>query len=561
MPATTTNWKTIAAQHREKQRDAIPAEWLLPEKQLQGLKNTGDGNGSKLIESKAVHRSGLLTEKEIVITERYTAAELLSKIHSQELSSEEVTVAFSKRASLAQQLTSCLTEIMFKEGIQRAKELDEQLKTTGKLAGPLHGLPISLKDSYRVKGHHATVGYVEFLRQPIPDHNSALVDLLLDAGAVLYCKTNLPQTMMTADSENNIFGRTLNPHNTSLTAGGSTGGEGALVAFRGSPLGVGSDIAGSIRIPSLCCSIYGFKPTSERVPFGGQSEYPFPKDHIPGIAPVGGPMANSIEGLELFMKITLAQRPWNYDPTVADIPWRDLGEADTKLTIGVMAEDPEYPLHPPVRRALAKAASALENAGHKLVYLSQDPKRNAGLGARIGFQLFSIMGPDLDTVSREIGEPLVNSVAIAVHPFANGNFPVPPDLETPTKISRLNEVRFEYLKAWQETYRDNKLDVILAPGAVTTAIPHDTYGVPIYTLMWNVLDFPAGIIPFGNSSKFEDSEHVKAKAPFDPDYIPEATDGAPTAIQIIAPRYRDEECLRAMSIVDKAIRNTRSEKL
>ncbi|EGU77586.1 hypothetical protein FOPG_15002 [Fusarium oxysporum f. sp. conglutinans race 2 54008] len=561
MPATTTNWKTIAAQHREKQRDAVPTEWLLPEKQLQVLKNNGDGNGSKLIESKAVQRSGLLTEKEIVITERYTAAELLSKIHSQELSSEEVTVAFSKRASLAQQLTSCLTEIMFKEGIQRAKELDEQLKTTGKLAGPLHGLPISLKDSYRVKGHHATVGYVEFLRQPIPDHNSALVDLLLDAGAVLYCKTNLPQTMMTADSENNIFGRTLNPHNTSLTAGGSTGGEGALVAFRGSPLGVGSDIAGSIRIPSLCCGIYGFKPTSERVPFGGQSEYPFPKDHIPGIAPVGGPMANSIEDLELFMKITLAQRPWNYDPTVVDIPWRDLGEADNKLTIGVMAEDPEYPLHPPVRRALAKAASALENAGHKLVYLSQDPKRNAGLGARIGFQLFSIMGPDLDTVSREIGEPLVNSVAIAVHPFANGNFPVPPDLEIPAKISRLNEARFEYLKAWQETYRDNKLDIILAPGAATTAIPHDTYGVPIYTLMWNVLDFPAGIIPFGNSSKFEDPEHVKTKAPFDPDYIPEATDGAPTAIQIIAPRFRDEECLRAMNIVDKAIRNSRAEKL
>lgn len=109
MPATTTNWKTIAAQHREKQRDAVPTEWLLPEKQLQGLKNTGDGNGSKLIESKAVHRSGLLTEKEIAITERYTAAELLSKIHSQELSSEEVTVAFSKRASLAQQLV-CYTE-------------------------------------------------------------------------------------------------------------------------------------------------------------------------------------------------------------------------------------------------------------------------------------------------------------------------------------------------------------------------------------------------------------------------------------------------------------------
>ncbi|KAF5721343.1 general amidase [Fusarium mundagurra] len=80
MPATT-NWKTIAALHRERQREAVPADWLLPEKQLQGLKNTADGNGSKLIQSKAVQRSGLLTEKEIAITERYTAAKLLGKIH------------------------------------------------------------------------------------------------------------------------------------------------------------------------------------------------------------------------------------------------------------------------------------------------------------------------------------------------------------------------------------------------------------------------------------------------------------------------------------------------
>ncbi|KAF4449511.1 hypothetical protein F53441_7247 [Fusarium austroafricanum] len=560
MPATT-NWKTIAALHREKQREAVPADWLLSEKQLQGLRNTVDVDGSRLIETKAAQRSGLLSEKEVAITERFTAAELLGKLHRQEITSEEVTVAFCKRASLAQQLTSCLTEIMFKEGIQRAKELDEQLKKTGKLAGPLHGLPISLKDSYRIKGHYATVGYVEFLRQPAPEENSALVNLLLDAGAVLYCKTNIPQTMMTADSENNIFGRTLNPHKTSLTAGGSTGGEGALIAFRGSPLGVGSDIAGSIRIPSLCCGIYGFKPTSERVPFGGQSEYPFPQDIIPGVPPVGGPMANSIEDLELFMKVTLGQRPWNYDPTAVDIPWRDLGDKDDKrLVIGVLAEDPDYPLHPPVRRALAKAASALENAGHKIVYLSQDPKRNAGLGGRLGFQYFTVMGPDPDTISREIGEPFVNSVAIGVHPFSHG-FPVPPHLDITAKLPRLNAARFEYLKAWQETWRDNKLDVVLAPGAAHTAVPHDTYGVPVYTLMWNVLDFPAGIIPFGNASKFEDAEGVKAKAPFDPDYIPEATDGAPTAIQIIAPRFRDEECLRAMKIVDKTIRVSRAEKL
>jgi amidase len=102
MPAAT-NWKTIAALHREKQVEAVPSEWLLPEKQLQALRGAGDA-GSRLIENKAVQRSGLLSEKELDITEQYTASELLDRLHRQHITSEEVTVAFCKRASLAQQL-------------------------------------------------------------------------------------------------------------------------------------------------------------------------------------------------------------------------------------------------------------------------------------------------------------------------------------------------------------------------------------------------------------------------------------------------------------------------
>jgi amidase len=210
---------------------------------------------------------------------------------------------------------------------------------------------------------------------------------------------------------------------------------------------------------------------------------------MPGVTPVGGPMANSVEDLELFMKVTMGQRPWNYDPSVADIPWRGLsGTADKRLTIGVMAEDPDYPLSPPVRRALAKAASALEGTGHKIIHISSTPKRSAGHGARIGFQYFTMVGPDPDTISRECGEPLVASVARLVHPFSKGEFPVQPDLELVEKLFKLNEVKLGYGKAWQEIWRDNDLDVVLSPGASSTAVPHDTYGNPVYTLMWNVLD-------------------------------------------------------------------------
>ena len=189
----------------------------------------------------------------------------------------------------------------------------------------------------------------------------------------------------------------------------------------------------------------------------------------------------------MFMKVTMAQRPWKYDSSVADIPWRDLTD-DKRLVIGVMAEDPDYPLHPPVKRALSKAAAALEKAGHRIVHLPASPQRNAGHGARIGFQYFMMTGPDPDTISREVGEPLVASVARMVHPFSKGEFPVDQGMDVPDRLFALNEVKAEYGKAWMETWRDNELDVVLAPGAAHTAVPHDTYGNPVYTLMWNVLD-------------------------------------------------------------------------
>lgn len=334
------------------------------------------------------------------------------------------------------------------------------------------------------------MGYVANISRPEADENSPLVDMLLEAGAVLYCKTNVPQTMMTADSDNNIFGRTLNPHKTSLTAGGSSGGEGAIVAFRASPLGVGTDIAGSIRIPSLCCGVYGFKPTSDRIPYGGQGDTPFSNIHLSGdIVPAAGPLANSVEDLELFIKTVLDKRPWRYDHTAFDIGWRSLdGAANKTLTIGVLPEDPEYPLAPPVRRCLDGACASLAAAGHKLVHLPQDDLASAGLAGRLAYQFYALAPSGFASDEDVIGEPLVNSVAKRVHPFSQAGFPVDPALDLERRMHELNGARHAFAKAWQKIWRDNDLDVVLAPGANTTAVPHDAYGVPVYTMIWNLLN-------------------------------------------------------------------------
>jgi hypothetical protein len=144
--------------------------------------------------------------------------------------------------------TNCLLETCFDRALAAARARDEHLSKTGKPLGPFHGLPISLKDSFNLKGLDTTLGLVANVGEPA-ESDSTLVKLLESLGAVIYVKTNVPVGLMMTETVNNITGRTLNPRNKLLTPGGSSGGEAALVLLKGSPLGIGSDLG---RNMSLC---------------------------------------------------------------------------------------------------------------------------------------------------------------------------------------------------------------------------------------------------------------------------------------------------------------------
>jgi amidase len=182
---------------------------------------------------------GLLTDREIDITEYYNAVSLARSIATKDLSAVEVTRAFAKRAIIAHQLTCCLTQWFVDEALERARELDEYLEKHGKPIGPLHGVPISIKEHIPVAGTFSSQGTLA--STVLSERDSHMVAILRKAGAVFYCKTNQPQAIMHLESTSH-FGRTLNPFNIQLSAGGSTGGEAALVAMKGSVLGVGTDI-------------------------------------------------------------------------------------------------------------------------------------------------------------------------------------------------------------------------------------------------------------------------------------------------------------------------------
>jgi amidase len=276
----------------------------------------------------------------------------------------------------------CLHEIFFEAAINDAELLDEYYAQHGKPMGPLHGLPISLKDQFHVRGVETTMGYVGWIgtfegkkgtgKEKI--YESEMVTELRNLGAILYCKTSVPHTLMAGETINNIIGYTWNPKNRHLATGGSSGGEGALIGLKGSPVGFGTDIGGSIRIPAAFNGLYGIRPSSGRLPYEGMANS---MDGQNSILSVVGPLATSVGALKLVIKGILSQQPWLHDPLVSEIPWRDEKEQEVldivkpgsrdQLVFAIMADDGVVRPQPPVRRALDVVVKTIEKLGHKVV--------------------------------------------------------------------------------------------------------------------------------------------------------------------------------------------------
>ncbi|KAF3006276.1 hypothetical protein E8E14_007729 [Neopestalotiopsis sp. 37M] len=546
------SWQAKASARRAQRDSALPAEWKLPSAIWDSLKLPLESNKNNLIELDIVRKSGILTQKELEITENFDVGALLNLLATGKLSALEVTIAFSKRAAIAQELTQCLTETMFDQAQERARYLDS-LQVQGKLAGPLHGLPVSLKDGFQIVGLPATLGlllYVDF----VSDTNSPLVDILLDLGAVLYVKTNIPQTLLTTDSSNNIYGRVLNPWNTALSAGGSSGGEGALVAFRGSPLGVGTDVGGSIRVPAACNGTYGFKPTTSRVPYGGQQTCVNPG--LKFVVAAAGPISNDFTALELFVKSVLDKRPATLDSTALDLPWRIVGsQQGKKLRFGFLSEDPNFPIHPPVRRTLENTARALKSEGHEVIELSPDEGLVTDAVAIAGL-LFR-----LDDTATQIvqagGEPFIPSLVAIQQTSAKllaspeySKFAALTQLHGLEQLAVLNKERAKIQAKWNKLWATHQIDAVISPSIRTTAVEHDAVGIPAYTMLLNLLDYPGCVLPYG---KVESIDIVDDKEP-DAMNNAELLQGAPCAIQLFTSMFRDEECLAIAKVVDDCLK-------
>ncbi|MDA3864836.1 MAG: amidase [Deltaproteobacteria bacterium] len=288
------------------------------------------------------------------------ATNLADKISAGELSSEEVVKSFIKQIKKYNSRINAVVTLNEKQALKNAKLADRALKNKESI-GPLHGVPFTVKDSFQTRGVKTTSA-CKLLGDYIPDQDAEVVKRLLNAGAILLAKTNLPKLAMDTQSDNKIFGATNNPWNIKYTAGGSSGGEAAAVASGMSPLGIGSDIGGSVRIPAHFCGVYALKPTNDLVPMQGHIP-PLPQqaNYVRHLA-TAGPITRSLNDLELAFQVIS-----NSNQSSSEYPPLELPQAKAKplnqLKIAWNLDFGDLPLSATTEEQIKKLVSKLEAAG------------------------------------------------------------------------------------------------------------------------------------------------------------------------------------------------------
>ncbi|KAK5634070.1 hypothetical protein RRF57_009784 [Xylaria bambusicola] len=554
MPATITiasgaTWEEVAAD-RQRHRDISLASFKPSLLNLPASSIPADAT--------AIPRS-ILTAQDVEITEK-NVEDLVLMLASGRWSAKTVVQAFMRRAALAQQLTNCVTELLPEQALKRAAELDDHLAATRKPIGPLHGVPISVKEHIGMKGLDLNAGFVGWVGR-VAEEDAHILQILWAAGAVFYVRTTQPQTLMHLETSNNLYGTTVNPYNTTLTAGGSSGGEGAIITLRGSILGIGG---GSIRSPAANNGVFGFKPTALRLPVGGWSATMTGADHI---VPTIGPLSTSLEGVLLFVRTILHARPWLKEPSLVPIPWKDevqLGEEGKgiKLRIGVIWDDEVVRPHPPVVAALSQVVEKLRGSNEVEVMDWQCYKHDLAWDI-IAKLYFCDGGAEEKAAIDASGEPL--------RPLSKWILEENPHVQehTISTLWQAHRERDAYRASYAAVWNERGVDVILCPVGPGVAPKLDTSRYWGYTAQWNLLNYPAVVFPtgikVGRDTPGVGTEDLDAHE-YPADYKPMSSAdaynyglwkehgvkgyaGAPVSLQLVGRMYEDEKLLRALDIL------------
>lgn len=441
----------------------------------------------------------------------WSASEQAAAIRERRVSSVEVVAAHLRQIERHNPALNAVVSLDAEGALARATEADAAL-ARGEYAGPLHGVPITLKDCHETAGMLTTAGHPP-LAGNVPTRDGTVARRMRAAGAILLGKTNVSPLLADVQSDNAIFGRTNNPWDTARTPGGSSGGAAAAVAAGMAALEVGSDIGGSIRIPAGCCGIYGLKTTEGLLSTVGHVPGQFGVPNATRVMNVVGPMARSLDDLALGLRLLAG--PDAEDFSVPPLLSGEVVEVPLGgLRVAWAGSFPNVPVARAIRGAVKRVALALDGCGA------------AGLETL----------PELD-----FDEQIQVRMRLRAYVTEFGGYEQPthdPSL-TPDNFFAILARRDAFQHAWDRFFHD--WDVLLCPVMMTTAFEHTPYGTPVpvdgeprdYALLpdycrpFNLTGHPAVVIPVG----LDDNQR-------------------PIGMQIVGPRWSDTRLLGIARAID-----------
>ncbi|KAG1745116.1 amidase signature domain-containing protein [Suillus paluster] len=477
---------------------------------------------------------GLLTPQELAITE-LDATAVCQKIAAGELTAVEAVTAFGKRAAIAHQLTACLMDFFLDDGIKQAQQLDDYFRKEGKVIGPLHGLPISVKSHCPIKGTLGCGGFLVNIETSTEDCD--MTSILRSLGAVFYVKTNQPQSLMHLESQS-TYGRVLNPHNTNLTPGGSSGGESALVAMKGSCMGLGTDGGGSIRGPSAHCGIYGILPSSRTTPTHGLLFYSVIMARTESMLPQAQYVAQH-ETCGSSSKLSLApilhSETQTYCPFHLKVP--DLTQK--KLRVGIMMHDGVVMPHPPTIRALKLVKAKLQASSEVEVvdYIPYDHDRGYSIVRELYYE---DGGATVRRLLQEGGEDM--------HPLTEWVIS-PPHVKDhdAAQVWKLRDQRDVFRREYSDHWWSQNVDVVVCPP---------------FQAIWNLLDYPGAVFPTGLVADPAVDMYQEPPIPMSAAdeynisiYDAAIFKGAPVSLQTVSRRFNDGLVLAAQDVIERILKS------
>ncbi|XP_067453264.1 fatty-acid amide hydrolase 1 isoform X1 [Thunnus thynnus] len=512
-----------------------------------------------------------MTDPSLILT--LSLSELTKQLQEGSLRPEDVFYSYLEKTIDVNKKLNCCTGILL--------ESFDQLKTVGSNKdGLLYGVPVSIKENIAYKNHDSSCGVIIKLEQPA-QQDCVLVEVLKRQGAIPFVKTNLPQGLLNYDCSNPIYGQTVNPHNLQKTSGGSSGGEGALIGGGGSLLGLGSDIGGSIRIPASFCGICGFKPTAGRLSVQGVSPiYRGQKSVLSS----PGPMAKDVDSLVLCMQALLCDHMFTLDPTVPPVPFNEqMYKSSKPLRIGYLESDGYTQPSPSMARGIREVKALLEQAGHTLVPYT--PLRIRHTATEL--MMKGILADGATTLLQKLeGGPLDPCLISQVFPYFLPNwlkktlsFLLKPLFPRGSEALRAtcgvgsvpglwkqHAAVEDYIQETIADWRRCNIDVLLCPvigPAYNFLYPGKLTCCAAYTLIYNLLTFPAGVVPVSTVTA-EDEEELRHYKGLYQDYwdrlfkqAVSGGEGLPVAVQCVALPWQDELCLRFMKEVEQLVKQSR----